>query len=96
MNRALPPETFFLAPTISADDLSLLRIPRTIGATTADLDRLASNADTGLEAAIPLPNVSSKILQKVIDYCKKYEHPKLLVMVEAEEERRAKKREMGM
>ena len=32
----------------------------------------------------------------MIDYCKKYEHPKLLVMVEAEEERRAKKREMGM
>ena len=76
MNRALPPETFFLAPTISADDLSLLRIPRTIGATTADLDRLASNADTGLEAAIPLPNVSSKILQKVIDYCKHHSEKK--------------------
>ena len=54
----------------------MLHIPRTIGATTADLDRLASNADTGLEAAIPLPNVSSKILQKVIDYCKHHSEKK--------------------
>ena len=66
----------FLAPTISADHLSLLHIPRTIGATTADLDRLASIADTGLEAPIPLPNVSSKILQKVIDYCKHHSEKK--------------------
>jgi len=34
----------------------------------------------------------NKLKEKVIDYCKKYEHPKLLVMVEAEEERRAAKR----
>ena len=54
----------------------MLRIPRTIGATTADLDGLASNADTGLEAAIPLPNVSSKILQKVIEYCKHHSEKK--------------------
>ena len=27
-------------------------------------------ADTGTEAAIPLPNVSAKILSKVIEYCK--------------------------
>ena len=54
----------------------MLHIPRTIGATTADLDRLASNADTGLEAPIPLPNVSSKILQKVIDYCKHHSEKK--------------------
>ncbi len=26
--------------------------------------------DTGTEAAIPLPNVSAKILSKVIEYCK--------------------------
>lgn len=54
----------------------MLHIPRTIGATTADLDRLASIADTGLEAPIPLPNVSSKILQKVIDYCKHHSEKK--------------------
>ncbi|ACO65881.1 predicted protein [Micromonas commoda] len=32
--------------------------------------------DTGLEAPIPLPNVSSKILQKVIDYCKHHSEKK--------------------
>lgn len=32
--------------------------------------KLASLSDTGLDAPIPLPNVSSKILAKVIEYCK--------------------------
>jgi len=34
----------------------------------------------------------NKMKEKVIDYAKKYEHPKLVVIVEAEEERRAAKR----
>jgi len=34
----------------------------------------------------------NKMKEKVIDYAKKYEHPKLVVMFEAEEERRAAKR----
>jgi len=32
--------------------------------------------DTGTEAPIPLPNVSSKILQKVIEYCKHHSEKK--------------------
>jgi len=35
----------------------------------------------------------NKLKEKVSDYAQKYEHPKLRVMIEAEEERRAKKRE---
>ena len=31
---------------------------------------MRARADTGTEAAIPLPNVSAKILSKVIEYCK--------------------------
>ncbi|KAL1511484.1 hypothetical protein AB1Y20_006282 [Prymnesium parvum] len=34
----------------------------------------------------------NKLKEKVLDYAKKYEHPKLLVLVESEEERRAAKR----
>ncbi len=32
--------------------------------------KLVPYSDTGLDAPIPLPNVSSKILAKVIEYCK--------------------------
>lgn len=31
--------------------------------------RLPTSAETGTDDAIPLPNVSSKILKKVIEYC---------------------------
>ena len=31
---------------------------------------MLARTDTGTEAAIPLPNVSAKILSKVIEYCK--------------------------
>ena len=74
--RALPLERPFLHPTISTDDLHPLHVSRTIGASLADPDRLPSTADTGTEAPIPLPNVSSKILQKVIEYCKHHSEKK--------------------
>ena len=41
----------------------------TLGKCLSQLAVLA-RADTGTEAAIPLPNVSAKILSKVIEYCK--------------------------
>ena len=41
----------------------------TLGKSLSQLAVLA-RTDTGTEAAIPLPNVSAKILSKVIEYCK--------------------------
>ena len=41
----------------------------TLGKFLSQLAVLA-RTDTGTEAAIPLPNVSAKILSKVIEYCK--------------------------
>ena len=42
----------------------------TIARTGLKTHKASAAADTGLDAPIPLPNVSSKILAKVIEYCK--------------------------
>ena len=42
----------------------------TLGETDLKPRKASAAADTGLDAPIPLPNVSSKILAKVIEYCK--------------------------
>lgn len=44
--------------------------------------------DAGTDSPIPLPNVTGKILTKVVEYCKyHYEHPELTVKKEGEEEK---------
>ena len=42
----------------------------TLGEADLKPRKASAAADTGLDAPIPLPNVSSKILAKVIEYCK--------------------------
>ncbi|KAK9834280.1 hypothetical protein WJX81_003175 [Elliptochloris bilobata] len=53
---------------LRSSDAEMFEVPEEVAYQSLTIKNMIE--DTGTEAAIPLPNVSAKILSKVIEYCK--------------------------
>jgi S-phase kinase-associated protein 1 len=74
---------------LSSLDEQEFDVPRAVAEMSVTIKNMLEDmADSGTDAAIPLPNVSGKILSKVIDYCKYHlEHPTPISEEKKEEKR---------